>query len=342
MEFRRDINGLRAIAVALVVLFHFGIPGMQGGFIGVDVFFVISGYLMTGIIFSRMRKDSFSVLGFYLDRARRIVPALACVCFIVLLVGWVLLLPGGYEELANQVLGSLTFVSNFIYTQDSGYFEQAVHDNWLLHTWSLSVEWQFYLIYPIAIVALRQFFPLHSIRWFIVIAAILSFALSIYASGRWPTHAFYLLPTRAWEMMVGALVFLFPIQKSHENKMLWEAVGFVLIAFSAVFISSSVAWPGWLAAFPVIGTALIMLQARQDSPLTSNPISEFLGKSSYSIYLWHWPVVVWMHYFGLMSNVLWVITGIVISIVLGYISYNYIENVARKKKHRLLSLVLDH
>ena len=332
MEFRRDINGLRAIAVVLVVLFHFGIPGMQGGFIGVDVFFVISGYLMTGIIFSRIKKESFSVLGFYLDRARRIIPALACVCLVVLLVGWILLLPAHYEELGRQVLGSLAFVSNFIYSQDAGYFEQAAHEKWLLHTWSLSVEWQFYLLYPLAIVALRKFISLDKLRWIILLAALLSFAVSVYASGRWPTHAFYLLPTRAWEMLVGALVFLFPMQSSVRYKRIFELIGVGLIVGSSIFVDSLAAWPGWLAALPVLGTALIILQARQDSLITGNFVSEFLGKTSYSIYLWHWPLVVWINYFGLGNQVIWIAMGIGASILLGCLSYNFIENLARKRK----------
>ena len=332
MEFRRDINGLRAVAVTLVVLFHFGIMGMQGGFVGVDVFFVISGYLMTGIIFSRMKKESFSILGFYLDRARRIVPALACLCFFIILVGWVLLLPDHYQEVGKQVLGSLAFVSNFMYSQEAGYFEQAAHEKWLLHTWSLSVEWQFYLLYPLAIVALRLLVSLDKVRWFILIGAILSFALSAYASEQWPNHAFYLLPTRAWEMMVGALVYLFPLRIKEGYNRVLELVGLGAIIASAFFIDSLVAWPGWLAALPVLGTALIILLARQNSIFTSNPVSEFLGKTSYSIYLWHWPVVVWINYFGVGDHVVWVTLGIAVSVLLGYVSYNFVENLARKPK----------
>ncbi|TDX26945.1 peptidoglycan/LPS O-acetylase OafA/YrhL [Modicisalibacter xianhensis] len=334
MEFRRDINGLRAIAVALVVLFHFGVPGFQGGFIGVDVFFVISGYLMTGIIFSRMRKETFTILGFYLDRARRIVPALACLCFVVLLVGWALLLPVNYVELGKQVLGSLAFVSNFLYSQEAGYFEQAAHEKWLLHTWSLSVEWQFYLLYPLALVALRLFVPIDKLRWFILAAAILSLAISVYASSRWPIHAYFLLPTRAWEMLAGALVFLFPLRRMHTGKVSWEWVGIGLILFSAVFFSSQLDWPGAFAVLPVLGTALIILQARQDSIITSNSVSTFLGKTSYSVYLWHWPVVVWINYFGLGGEAAWMVLGIAASILLGYLSYRFIENMARQRRSR--------
>lgn len=331
MDFRKDINGLRAVAVLVVVLFHFGVPGMQGGFVGVDVFFVISGYLMTGIIFSGLQKGSFSILEFYIDRARRIIPALACVCVFVLLAGGVMLIPEHYEDLGRHVLGSLAFVSNFIYSQESGYFEHAAHEKWLLHTWSLSIEWQFYFMYPLVIVIINKFISLEKIRWLILLAALLSFTLSVYASSRWPVSAFYLLPTRAWEMLVGALIYLFPMRAISGYGRSLELLGVGLIAVGTIFFSSQLYWPGWLASLPVVGAALIIMQERRESFLTGNPVSQFLGKTSYSIYLWHWPLVVWINYFGLGNYVLWVGVAIAASVLMGYLSYNFVENMTRKR-----------
>ena len=160
MQFRKDINGLRAIAVIGVVLFHFNPSWMPGGFAGVDVFFVISGFLMTKIIFRGLEQDSFSVLKFYVARANRIIPALSLLCLVLLSVGWLFLSPLEYRALGKHIVSSITFISNIIYWTESGYFDAASQGKWLLHTWSLSLEWQFYIIYPLILVAMKQFLSL--------------------------------------------------------------------------------------------------------------------------------------------------------------------------------------
>lgn len=330
MNFRKDINGLRAVAVMVVVLFHFGVYGMEGGFVGVDIFFVISGFLMTGIIFSRVEQGNFSLWGFYLDRARRIVPALAFVCLVVLGGGWFLLLPANYETLGRHVLSALGFVSNFIFWDEVGYFEQAAHDKWLLHTWSLSVEWQFYLLYPLLVMLLRKLASTEQSRRVILAFALLSFLVSVFGSGRWPTPAFYLLPTRAWEMLVGALVYLYPLHLGRRSRKLLELTGFALIAYGLFRFSEHHVWPGRLAAVPVLGAAFIIAASRRRSLLTGNSLSQFLGRTSYSIYLWHWPVAVWLNYFGLAGQPLWMAGGIAFSILLGWCSFVFIEGIARK------------
>lgn len=153
LHFRKDINGLRAIAVLAVVLYHFGVPGFNGGFVGVDVFFVISGFLMTSIILSRTYSGTFSLISFYLDRGRRIIPALSVLCIALALFGWFYLIPTDYNTLAAHIQSSALFYSNIEYFHNVNYFDALAKEKWLLHTWSLSVEWQFYLVYPVIILA---------------------------------------------------------------------------------------------------------------------------------------------------------------------------------------------
>ena len=331
MEFRRDINGLRAVAVVLVVLFHFGLLGMEGGFIGVDVFFVISGFLMTGIIYSRMEQGRFTASRFYLDRCRRIVPALAFLCLFLLIVGWFLLLPADYEALGTEVLGSLAFVSNLLFWKQAGYFEQASHDQWLLHTWSLSVEWQFYLVYPILILVLRKMVSAANTRWFLWALAGFSFALSVYASGKWPSSAFFLLPTRMWEMLAGSLVYLYPLTVGRRTGKTMEVTGLLIIAVCAASFSQHTQWPGWLAVLPVLGAVLVISSSQRESLLTGNPVAQFLGRTSYSLYLWHWPMAVWLYYFGLEHDMRWVGFAVAASVLAGWLSFTFIEGMAGAK-----------
>lgn len=334
MIFRQDINGLRALAVLIVVLFHFGIPYAQGGFVGVDVFFVISGYLMTGIIVRRLETGKFSLLGFYLDRARRIIPALAALCGVLLLLGGLWLLPTEYRLLGKHVASSISFLSNAVFWLESGYFDLESHQKWLLHTWSLSVEWQFYLLYPLLLLGVFRLCRANTVRWLVLAATLLSFALSVYASSRWASAAFYLLPTRAWEMLVGGIVCLFPLhwQPTPRHAVLrrgLEGLGFGLIIASVLLNRPADIWPGWLALLPVSGAALLVWSARQGSLLTANPLSQWLGTVSYSVYLWHWPVVVVLNYLDKTSDPLWVGAGLLTSALLGAASFRWVETPSR-------------
>ncbi|MEZ8201948.1 acyltransferase family protein [Vibrio splendidus] len=322
MIFRYDINGLRAFAVIAVVLFHFNPSWVPGGFAGVDVFFVISGFLMTGIVFRGLENDDFNLFKFYVARANRIIPALATLCLVLLVFGWLWLPPIDYRTLGDHVLGSMGFLSNVIYWQESGYFDAASHEKWLLHTWSLSVEWQFYIIFPVVLMALNKILSIRNIKRLLVFGTLLGFAVSILATMKWANPAYYLLPTRAWEMMLGGLAFLYPVALKNNNKKIVEYTGLVLILISYAFMSNEMAWPGYLALVPVFGSYLVIIANRQDSPLTNNAFCQALGKWSYSIYLWHWPLVVGSYYFDVRENIL---IGLVLSVFLGWLSFQFIE-----------------
>ena len=321
MGFRKDINGLRAIAVIAVVLFHFNASWMPGGFAGVDVFFVISGFLMTGIIFRGIEQERFSILKFYMARAHRIIPALAVLCLVLLVFGWFYLAPLDYKALGKHVGSSLGFISNFIYWRESGYFDTASHAKWLLHTWSLSVEWQFYIIYPLVLVFMRTFLSVKAMKVTVLLGTILGFIFCVMVTYRWPEAAYYILPTRAWEMMIGGVAYLYPIALKKERKKILEWFGFALIIGSYFLISKDNPWPGYLALFPVLGSFMILQAQRNDSFITSNIVSQKIGTWSYSIYLWHWPIVVFCYYQGLKLE----IVGILLSVILGFISYRIIE-----------------
>lgn len=334
MDFRKDINGLRAIAVIAVMLFHFNPAWLPGGYAGVDIFFVISGYLITGIIFRGLQKNSFSVVAFYKSRARRIIPALAALCFVLLAFGWFYLLPLEYSELGKHIASSLGFFSNFVYWSEAGYFTAGAHEKWLLHTWSLSVEWQFYMVYPIVLLLLSKVIGLPVLRWIVLAGCVLGFVFCVYASFHFPEPAFYLLPARAWELLVGGVACLFPIKLEGLKQRALESLGIAMMVVSFIVLSEKDVWPGYLSLLPVIGTLLVIVSARQDSLLTNNPFSQWTGKLSYSLYLWHWPVVVFMSYAGFLSGNRNALLGIAVSFVLAQVSYLLIEKSPEQKSQR--------
>ena len=243
-DFRADVNGLRALAVSAVLLFHFNVPGFAGGFAGVDVFFVISGYLMTSIISRRLDDGNFSMGGFYRDRLLRIAPALVVLCGAMLAFGWFYLHWYEYRKLARHILASLGFVSNIVYFNESGYFDHSPFKRWLLHTWSLSVEFQFYVLYPVLCSLIVRWFGWRRVLPIVAVIAALAFALSVYASPRYPSGAFYLLPTRAWELLAGALAFFLPAPVSAVRARVLGYTGMLLIVASVMLISERTVWPG--------------------------------------------------------------------------------------------------
>ena len=331
-NYRPDIHGLRAWAVIAVLFFHFGLPGSSAGFIGVDVFFVISGFLMTSIIIGGLEDNNFSIFYFYLARIRRIVPALIVVLVFLLILGWFFLPTPDYQSLGSQSAYSLSFLSNIHYWRSAGYFDAAAHDKWLLHTWSLGIEFQFYILFPIFMLALWKIKPkLKTLYWGLILVFLFSLALSMLASSWKPAAAFYLLPTRGWELAAGGLAFLIsreiPSLKSFSKPIFW--VGFSLWVVAAFIVDSSLPWPSGWAMLPVMGTALIIIAQHTNAKIMVNPITQWLGDRSYSLYLWHWPLVVALYFAGLNTDWVWTFFAFGLSLLLGDLSYRFIENPIR-------------
>jgi peptidoglycan/LPS O-acetylase OafA/YrhL len=287
--FRYDINGLRALSVVIVVLYHFDSKIVPGGFIGVDVFFVISGYLMTKIISSSIEKGGFNVFTFLYRRFKRLFPALAFLCFIVYLYAFIYLTSVEFQEVSKHVVASLSFSSNFIYWLEAGYFDSSAATKWLLHTWSLSAEWQFYIIYPFILLLYYNVFSIKIIKYIILASFIISFIVSLFLFNNHPDAAYYLLPSRAWEMLLGGLALYFPLKKGFRGYVC--LICLISIVASAFLIDSDANWPGYIALIPTV-SAYIIIASNWDWKLFENKYIQLIGLWSYSIYLVHWPLKV--------------------------------------------------
>lgn len=324
MEFRNDINGLRAYAVLAVIIFHFNPQILSGGFAGVDVFFVISGYLMTSIIFKRLESNTFSISKFYLARFKRIIPALLILILILLIFGYFFLAPISYIDLSKHSGSSLLFLSNFMYWNESSYFDAQSIEKILLHTWSLSVEWQFYILYPIVLLILSQTLKVQFLKKSIVIATASSLIFSIYASQRWSIAAYFLLPTRIWEMLLGSIAFLYPLKTMKQSKKYTlELFALSLILASFFIVSENNSWPGYATLIPTVG-AFLLIQANNKSIFTNNIICQKLGLWSYSLYLYHWPLLAIFHKFNYQINICLFLS---ITLIFSYLSYYLVEKI---------------
>ncbi|EPU6891186.1 acyltransferase family protein [Raoultella ornithinolytica] len=327
--FRLDINGLRFIAVTMVVLFHFKIGHFYGGYAGVDVFFVISGFLMNEICRNKIGTKGW-IINFYQKRFKRIYPALiACVLFSFLLA-IVSTPPSMLKSLFYQVASSLTFTSNLYYLKaTSGYFTDAADSFIFLHTWSLSVEWQFYLIFPFVLLFSNIFSKNNNGCIFYGFIISLSLCACILLTHYNQTYSFYLLPSRAWELMIGAMASSITL-KNRFPKITEIAALVVLIAFTAV-VKESLSWPGVETLIPTVATALLLHAnvGNEKTILRAKPL-QLIGSSSYSIYLFHWPIVSLFYLNKVEFNAVNQFVGIFISFILGLLSYFYIE-----KKNKL-------
>ena len=331
-DFRPDINGLRTWAVLAVVLYHFHVPGFNGGFVGVDVFFVISGYLMTGIVVRGLDQDRFSLIGFYLARARRILPALLVLCASLLALGWFFLLPPDYKLLGTHAVTAITFWSNFRFLDEAGYFDSSSNEKWLLHTWSLSVEWQFYLLLPLLLWAIWKIKPgFAAQKWAVGLGLVCSLLACLWFTHFDTTQAFYGLHTRAWELLAGGLVFLWTpkVRPSPAMQRNTEIIGLVLIVMAVIMFDAQTSWPGYRALLPVAGATMVLWAQRSSSVFTGTQLAQWAGDRSYSIYLWHWPMVVVLVYINALTVPLFIVCGVVMTLILAALSYRLIETPSR-------------
>jgi peptidoglycan/LPS O-acetylase OafA/YrhL len=345
-SYRKDIDGLRFIAIATVLFFHAEL-GISGGFVGVDIFFVISGFLITSLIYKELILEKFTFINFWERRARRIAPALITVVFFILIAGWLILLPKDYKNLGTATIFQSLFSANIYSYLDSNYFSGASTMKPLLHMWSLAVEEQFYLFGPAILWLLVKFRKTaKTIVVILIILTLLSLLLSSVGVFWKPSATFYLLPTRAWEMLIGAILAIAPPQyiriNSHLTRNLLSFLGLSLIMFASFTYTESTPFPGLLALAPVIGTALIIhcnLNEKEGTidtfvgkMLSWRPIV-FFGLISYSLYLWHWPIIVYTKHvlIGPLTTPI-KFFAVFISIVFAIISWKFIENPFRDKK----------
>jgi peptidoglycan/LPS O-acetylase OafA/YrhL len=309
LAYRSDIDGLRAVAVLLVVACHIGIYRLRGGFVGVDIFFVISGYLISSVILSEMAASRFLLRSFYERRIRRIFPALLVMLLATSVLAYRYLLPVEMEDFAKSLVASIFSQSNFYFWHQSGYFDAPAALKPLLHTWSLAVEEQFYIFFPLFLVAIRRLYP-DRLRLSVAAIAVVSFAASVVAAYKYPNSAFYLAPTRAWELLLGTILSLkmLPEIQGTIRRNAVTIIGMGLIVFAAVAFSSSTPFPGFAALAPCLGAALIIAGGETGGSLVARALSTkpavFVGLISYSLYLWHWPIIV----FQKISTIL--ITGV--------------------------------
>ncbi|MBR1209896.1 acyltransferase family protein [Bradyrhizobium sp. JYMT SZCCT0180] len=339
--YRPDIDGLRAIAVLLIVIFHLGGP-ISGGFVGVDVFFVISGFLITKIIIQDIDSGSFSFSAFYARRIRRIFPALLVMLTIVLVSGAFLLMPGDYEVTARSVLYASVSASNFYFLKHTGYFDVASEMMPLLHTWSLAIEEQFYLVWPATLVFLVHLFgrSRRNIGLFVAIVCAAGFVLCIHQTQTNPKAAFYLPHTRAWELDVGALLAVIPRARYTASRVVAHIAGLAglaLILWSALSLTRSSPFPSYHAALPVAGAALLVAPWRSvglvQRLLSFAPFT-FVGKISYSLYLWHWPIItLYRHYqMDAPMSVIEQACLAVIILVVSWASWTFVEEPFRRSR----------
>jgi peptidoglycan/LPS O-acetylase OafA/YrhL len=350
--FRLDINALRALSVIAVVGYHFQITGFAGGFVGVDVFLVITGYLMTGKVLSDLALGRFSYRNFGITRMRRIYPALAVAAIASVVAGWFVTLPDEYLKHLLQALSALAFVSNFAFNADNGYFAAAAQTKPLLHTWSLSIEWQFYILMPLAVWLLWRRTsgsksPIGTVMIAFCAVAALSLAWCLWAS---QTDAmgssFFSLRARAWEPLAGGLIALAEIRRrsGDVSKIPWlenwiiAAAGWALVAACIVYPLPESRWPNVLTIPPILGAAMIV-GARQWTDagglLAMSPIQR-VGDWSYSIYLWHWPIWVfalsWLSLRGYVVDASQKTLMVLASLILGALSYRFVEQPFRIRR----------
>jgi peptidoglycan/LPS O-acetylase OafA/YrhL len=335
-DYRPDIDGLRAIAVLAVVLFH-AQAGVPGGFVGVDIFFVISGFLITSLIENDLKNGNFSIVSFYERRIRRIFPALVVMVLASFVGAWVLYMPPELELFGKSAVAASMFVSNILFWMEAGYFDTVAEFKPLLHTWSLSVEEQFYVFYPLLMIVMNRLTRVRRLFTLSIVVAA-SFLVSIYWVEKQPVSAFYLLPSRFWELGVGGLLAMYSGRYIGNLFLcsLVAAVGLLLISIAAFGLDSQTAFPGMAALLPCIGTALIIFVGHGGNPISSalawRPLVS-IGLISYPLYLWHWPVLLFAQYkLGRALNGTEIVVMLLASLVAAGLTWRYVERPFRQRK----------
>jgi len=337
-RYRPDVDGLRAVAVMLVLLFHAGL-GFSGGYVGVDVFFVISGFLITGLILKEQNAGTFSLGNFWMRRIRRIIPAATFMVISVLVVGFFLILPNDYKELGESSIAQQLMFSNVYFWRNTGYFDGAAEIKPLLHTWSLAVEEQFYIGYPFLLILLHRFGK-KTTFWALFLLGLGSLGISEYGVRNHPSATFFLLPTRAWELMIGGLICFLPLPTRVPRWVLGLAswISLVAILWAGWFYQTSTPFPGFSALIPCAATAILIyansLSLSFPAALLASRPFVFVGLISYSLYLWHWPILALYRYANEES--LSVLTGILLlstAFFAAVLSWRYIETPFRRRGH---------
>jgi len=345
MNYRKEIDGLRAVAVLPVIFFHAGVEFFSGGYVGVDVFFVISGYLITTIILSEMQAGQFSLANFYERRARRILPALFFVVLLCLPFAWRWMMPDDLKEFSESIVAVAFFYSNVFFWLQSGYFDTAAELKPLLHTWSLAVEEQYYLLFPLFILLMWRFGK-RAIFLSLALAGTASLALAQWNAIDAPAATFFLLPTRLWELLVGSLTAFYLLYGARGRldprtapgylRQLAGACGVLLILYSIIVFDEHTPFPGLLALAPTLGTALIIVFATADTltgRFLGNRAFVGIGLISYSAYLWHQPLFAFgrLNTLGEPRSELMIALG-VLALALAYLTWRYVEQPFRNKQ----------
>ncbi len=335
MTYRPEIDGLRAIAVLAVVLYHFGLPGLAGGFVGVDIFFVISGFLIGGILWDEWtRSHRIDLVQFFLRRIRRLAPAFFAMATVTAIFAYFVLLPFEFREFGKSLIAATVWLSNVQFFRESGYFDIGADSKILLHTWSLAVEEQFYLALPLTLLLLRK--SKRNLIGVLVAAWVASLAACIAFTPVAPTATFFLFPFRAWELLSGVLLAIwgreFGTQWRFNALLSW--IGILLLAGALTLIRPGTQFPGWQAMMPVAGTVLILLNGRHDNAVNAvlaSRIPVFIGLVSYSLYLWHWPVLTLSTYWrGAYANGFEAAAWLLLAVILAVAAWAGIERPVRR------------
>ena len=339
-SYRPDVDGLRAVAVVSVILYHINKQILPGGFVGVDIFFVISGYLITLHILRDMEIKKFSIVEFYRRRIKRIIPAMLSVVTVVLLTSIIIQIPEDTEEVAQSGFASLFSMANIYFWlfQDSSYFAPSSNELPLLHLWSLGVEEQFYIFWPLILILMHKLVRGATFIFVFAIATVISFLFGETLFNSAPSFVYYMLPTRFGELLIGAIM-AYIVNKRGDRVIvqyiiqLAAIIGLILICSSLMFLSDDAVFPGIRALFPTVGAALLILAGHYGDNLpyrilTLRPFV-FIGLISYSAYLWHWPILAFMRYSGIEIHLLTGVFTFLLTLLLAWATYQYIERPTR-------------